>query len=312
MKTAFIFPGQGAQYPGMGKEFFESSPAARVVFEKADAVLGFKLSEICFSGPEDALNKTDVCQPALLVTSFACLEAMKEARPSLDLRSVCGACAGLSLGEYTALAFAGAVSFEDAVRLTRKRGECMQYACDLKPSGMSTALGLSREKVEQAVAESASAGVIGLANFNSPEQIAVSGDLEALRIFAEKAKALGAKRVIPLKVAGAFHSKLMLPAVERYRIELSKVEFRKPVVPVVSNVTADYADDPDKIREYLAAQLMNPVLWVDSIRRLGADGFVRFAEFGSGKVLTGLLKKILPEAQGVNVEKPSDIAVSGL
>lgn len=294
----------------MGKELYDNSPAAKRIFELANKILDMDLAGICFNGPEETLNRTDVSQPAILTHSLACLEAIREKNPQADLHVICGTAAGLSLGEYTALAFAGAMSYQDAIRIVRKRGEFMQYACDLKPGGMASILGLDREKAAQACKAAESAGVICMANFNSPGQIVISGDLKALEIAGQKAKELGAKRVIPLKVAGAFHSALMRPAREKLEEELKQIEIKRPVVPVVSNVTADYVTEPDMIRELLARQLMSPVMWQDSMERLGREGCRKFYEFGPNKVLTGLLKKIIPDAEGVNVEKPADTNVA--
>ncbi|NUN47878.1 MAG: ACP S-malonyltransferase [Candidatus Brocadiae bacterium] len=298
MKTAALFPGQGAQAVGMGKDLCERSAAARRTFEEAGGILGFDLAKACFEGPEDFLNRTDVCQPAILVHSIAAVRALEEKGAPL----VAEAAAGLSLGEYTAHVFAGSLSFADAVRLVRRRGEAMQAACERQPSTMATVLGLDLDALRAAVAAGRGKGVVVIANILGPGQAAISGAVAAVEAAGEAAKAAGAKRVIPLKVAGAFHSPLMAPAVEALRQALAGTEIRAPRIPVISNVTAAEAVEPGQIRELLGRQVGESVLWEESMRRLGAAGVGRFVELGPGKVLTGLARKIVDGAVTVNVE----------
>ncbi|MBI3270084.1 MAG: ACP S-malonyltransferase [Planctomycetes bacterium] len=297
-KRAWLFPGQGAQSVGMAADLVASSPAARRVFDVAASALSLDLAKLCAEGPEETLARTDVSQPAILVASLAVVEALRE-RGKLPEAA---AAAGLSLGEYTALVAAGALSLEDGVRLVRRRGEYMQRACDLKPSGMATVLGLDRAKVEQACADSRTAGVVVPANLLGPGQVAISGELQALEVACGRAKALGAKRAFPLKVAGAFHSPLMEPAAERLRAELDRTSIARPRVPVVSNVTARFVTEPAEIREALGRQLTSSVLWEDSMRFLAGEGFTSFLELGPGRVLSGLASKIVPGATVANVD----------
>ncbi|MEK7467320.1 MAG: ACP S-malonyltransferase [Planctomycetota bacterium] len=298
MKTAVLFPGQGAQGIGMGKDLFEKSAAARRTFEEANAILGIDLAKICFEGPEETLNRTDTCQPAILVHSIAAIRALEEKGAALKA----DVAAGLSLGEYTAHVFAGSIAFADAVRLVRKRGEAMQAACEAKASTMATVLGLDLGKLREAVAEAASRGIVVVANILGPGQAAISGETGAVEAAGEAAKKMGAKRVVMLKVAGAFHSPLMAPAVEALKAALANAEIKTSVIPVVSNVTAAPVYEPGKIRELLGRQVGEPVLWEESNRRMGADGVKRFVEAGPGKVLTGLARKIVDGSETVNVE----------
>ncbi len=288
--TAFVFAGQGAQTVGMGRALCGRSAAARALFDRASAALGFDLVEACFEGPQEQLNRTDVCQPALLVHAFAAYEAHA---PRPDAAAV----AGLSLGEYTACVAAGALEFEEAVRLVKLRGQWMQEACDAAPSGMASVLGLDREKCAQACHEAG--GVVVVANLNAPGQVVISGEKAALERAVERAKALGAKRAIPLKVAGAYHSPLMKPAQERMRAELAKAKFSAPRIPVVCNVDAKATTDPGRLRENLSVQITSSVLWEDSIRAIGASKYV---EFGPGKVLAGLIRKIDEKAEVESIE----------
>lgn len=288
--VAFVFAGQGAQAVGMGRALCEKHAKARELFECASRVLDFDLAKACFEGPQDVLNRTDVCQPALLVHGIAALEALA---PKPDV----SATAGLSLGEYTACVFAGALDFETAVRLVKLRGQWMQEACDAVPGGMAAILALDREKAAQACREAG--GVVVVANLNAPGQVVISGEKEALARAIERCKALGARRATPLPVAGAYHSPLMKPAQDRMQAELAKAKFARPRVPVVCNVTARPTADPEELRRNLSVQITSPVLWEDSIRAIRAP---KYYEFGPGKVLAGLIRKIDEKAEVESIE----------
>nr|WP_235905577.1 ACP S-malonyltransferase [Tautonia marina] len=293
MKVAFLFPGQGAQAVGMGKELYEEVPAARELFDRADAILGIPLSKLCFEGPAEALEATDVSQPAIFVSSLAALEDLKAREPDL-VASAVGA-AGLSLGEYTALVFAGALDFEAGLRTVRRRGEAMQAASNASPSGMTSVLGLDEAKVDELIARVATTGggTIWKANMLCPGNIVVSGSKEALTHVEPIATELGAMKVIPLAVAGAFHTDLMKPADEQLAEVLASADLKPPRIPVYSNVTAEpHGEDLDAIRGTLATQVTRGVLWEASMRRMLDDGFDTFYEIGPGRVLTGLLKRI--------------------
>ena len=289
--VAYLFAGQGAQAVGMGKDLAAQFPKAKELFDRASAILGFDLAKVCFEGPPEELGRTDRCQPALLVHGIACLEvaALKGLPPG-------EAAAGLSLGEYTAHVYAGSLTFEDGVRLLEKRGRYMQEACDRTPSGMVSILGLDREKCAQACQGQ---GDVGVANLNAPGQIVLSGENGALEKAVARAKELGAKRAIPLKVAGAYHSVVMKPAQEKMQQELAAVRIQTPRIPVYANVSAKPLTDPEEIRKALATQICSPVLWEDSIRAIGAATYV---EFGPGKVLAGLVRKIDEKAQTTSIE----------
>jgi [acyl-carrier-protein] S-malonyltransferase len=290
MSTAFLFPGQGAQTVGMGRALVESEPAAKVLFDKANEILGFDLTKICFEGPAEKLDSTVYSQPALFVTSMAALVAMNEKQN--DVVEACGYAAGLSLGEYTALCFAGVMSFDDALRVVAERGAAMQAAADATPSGMVSILGMEREQVEQLCRDSAQGEVLQVANLLCPGNIVVSGTKAACQRVAEAATAAGAMKTIPLAVAGAFHTPIMQPARERLAKALAGVKLHQPRIPVVSNVDAKPHENPEEIRQLLVEQLVSPVLWEDSLRWLLARGVKTMYEVGPGRVLRGLLKRI--------------------
>ena len=288
-KTAFLFPGQGAQTVGMGRAIADRIPAAKSLFDRASEVLGFDLAAVCFHGPKERLDATDVSQPALFVASFAALESLKSERPEVIDR--CAMAAGLSLGEYTALAFAGTFSFEDGLRLVRLRGQAMQAAAEATKSGMVSALMLDRDQVQKVRDEAAAGGTLELANFLCPGNTVLSGDAAACDRAAERIEAAGG-RPIRLAVAGAFHTDLMKPADERLAAALAETPIRPPRIPVYSNVDAKPHSDPEEIRRLLVRQVLSPVLWEDCMRAMMADGAGDFLEVGTGRVLTGLMKRI--------------------
>ncbi len=289
-QVAFLFPGQGAQTVGMAKDLCANSPAARAAFDRASEILGYDLADVCGNGPEERLNSTVVSQPAIFVASWAALEQLRQEKS--ELVGACQAAAGLSLGEYTALAFAGAMSFDDTLRVVKVRGEAMQAAADSTPSGMASILGLDRVQIEKLCTEVRGHGRIWVANLLGPGNIVVSGERSAVAAIKPLAEAAGASRVIPLAVAGAFHTDIMRPADEKLAAVLANAEIKPPRLPVVSNVDAASHADPHGIRRALVSQVLSPVLWEDSMRRLVADGFDQFFEIGPGRVLKGLLRRI--------------------
>lgn len=287
-KTAVLFPGQGAQFVGMGRDVYEKSKAGRAVFQLADRVLAFRLSEIMFSGPEETLTETQISQPAILVASVAVAEAAREQ----GWNGTAAATAGLSLGEYTALTFAGALSLEDAVVLVHKRGTYMREAGRASPGGMLSVIGLDGAAITDIVRESSAHGTISAANLNCPGQVVLSGQMSALQAAAESAAVRGAAKTVFLKVDGAFHSPLMAEAASRLARDLDAVTISRPRVPFVANVTGDFVEDAGAIRSLLEAQVTSSVLWEKSMRTLMAAGMTNYVEIGPGRVLTGLARRI--------------------
>ncbi len=290
-KTALLFAGQGAQVVGMGKDLAEKFPTAKGWFDRANAALGYDLAGICFNGPESDLTKTENAQPGIFLVSWIAFQLLKEQAPSLKFEAT----AGLSLGEFTALTAAGAMNFEDGLRIVRQRGKFMQEACDVTKGGMAAIIGLDEAPTREVCAE---AGVV-LANLNCPGQLVISGAAENIIKACELAKAKGAKRALPLPVAGAYHSPLMASAQPKLAAELAAAKISAPLVPVISNVTAQ-AHGAD-ISAKLVEQVCASVLWENSIRALLAQGYTRFIELGPGTALSGFMKRIDKTAAMLNV-----------
>ena len=291
-KTALMFAGQGAQTVGMGKDLAEQFPTARAWFDRANTALGFDLASICFSGPDAELTKTEHAQPGIFLVSWVAFELLKERVPSLKFEAT----AGLSLGEFTALAAAGVMTFDDAIRVVRQRGRFMQEACEATQGGMAAIIGLDEVATREVCAQ---AGV-QLANLNCPGQIVISGPADKMNAACELAKAKGAKRALPLNVAGAYHSALMASAQPKLHAALAKVPIEIPMVPVISNVTAQPHAAPPDIHKRLVEQVTSSVCWEESMRYLLANGFTRFIEFGPGTALSGFMKRIDQNAQVLN------------
>ncbi|MEK4516391.1 ACP S-malonyltransferase [Paenibacillus sp. FSL H8-0122] len=295
-KIAFVFPGQGAQAIGMGKDVYEALPQSRAVFEKGDEVLGFPLSGLVFEGPDSELKQTVNTQPALVTASVAYLKALSGLQVTPDY------VAGHSLGEYSALVAAGVLSYEDAVRLVRLRGQFMEEAVPGGQGAMAAVLGADREALTELCSSITAAGTpVELANVNCPGQIVVSGSVAGVDEVVRRVKEAGGKRAIPLEVSGPFHSSLMKGAAERLAAELQKVTFNAPAMPVVANVTAAPVTDPEEIRKLLVEQVYSPVLWQDSVEWLIGAGVDTFVEIGSGSVLAGLIRKIDRKVKVVNI-----------
>ena len=306
MTIAFVFPGQGSQAVGMGAELAKASPAARAVFEEVDAALGQRLSAIMFDGPLETLTLTENAQPALMAVSLAVMR-MLEKEKGFRLAGKVKYVAGHSLGEYSALAAAGALSIADAARLLRTRGLAMQAAVPVGQGAMAALLGVGREVGEKLAAEAAQGEVCQLANDNEPTQAVISGAKTAIDRAAQLAKAHGVRRFMPLNVSAPFHCALMQPAADAMAEALAKVEVKAPAVPLIANVLAAPVSDPAEIRRRLVEQVTGTVRWRECVTRMAADGVTNLYEIGSGKVLAGLAKRIVPSLNAVSIGTPQDI-----
>lgn len=287
MKKAFVFPGQGAQFPGMGKDLYEEYPQAKELFEQANDILGFRITDTMFNGTAEELKQTKVTQPAVFLHSVIAAKVMTMDKPEMV--------AGHSLGEYSALVACGALRFEDALHLVSHRAMAMQKACEQQESAMAAILGLPDERVDE-ICQHITSHVVVAANFNCPGQVVISGSIEGVDLACEKLKENGAKRAIRLQVGGAFHSPLMQPAAEELQEAILATEFMEPECPIYQNVNAYPQVNPELIRQNLLMQLTEPVRWTQTIKNMIVDGAEVFYEYGPGEVLSGLIRKIDPEA----------------
>ncbi|KOA19055.1 malonyl CoA-acyl carrier protein transacylase [Clostridium homopropionicum DSM 5847] len=300
-KIGFVFAGQGAQYVGMGKEFYDNIEDCREIFKEADEALGFSISGLCFEGSKEELDKTENTQPAIVTTSIVALKA-------LELNGIkAEAVAGLSLGEYSALVYSGVFSFKDAVQLVKKRGRFMQEAVPQGVGTMAAVMGLDREKVKEACEFGKETGIVEVANYNCPSQIVIAGEIEAVKAACSKAKELGAKRTMLLAVSAPFHTSMLKEAGEKLYKELESIELNDMKVPVLTNVTGNYIENKEAIKELLRKQVMSSVLWEDIIENMIKDGINTFVEIGPGKALSGFIKKIDKNVKIFNVEDMSSL-----
>jgi [acyl-carrier-protein] S-malonyltransferase len=298
-KTALLFAGQGAQTVGMGKDLAEAFPGARAIFDRANQALGYDLAKICFEGPEPELTKTENAQPGIFLVSWVCFQLLRERVPALQFHAT----AGLSLGEFTALAAAGVMSFEDGLKVVRQRGQFMQEACEAAPGAMAAIIGLDEGPTREVCAEAA----VELANLNCPGQLVISGEKAGIDKACELAKARGAKRALLLPVAGAYHSRLMASAQPKLRAALANIPLNLPSVPVISNVTAQPHHTAGEIHAKLVEQVTSSVRWEESMRYLLAQGFTRFIELGPGAALTGFTKRIDKNATSYNINSAATL-----
>jgi len=303
-RIAFVFPGQGSQYPGMGKDFYQKYPQVKRIFEKANEELNIDLTRICFEGGKELLESTANTQIAVFVVSFASFEVLRNEGVNPDVLG------GHSLGEYTALVVSGSLDFLDGLRLVYKRGEFMEEAAQKRPGSMVAIIGLDKEEIAKILRKVEGLGIVVAANFNCPGQIVISGEIETVERVRELAGKAGARKVIPLKVMGAFHSLLMKEAQMRLKKEIEKTKFKVPRIPFIANVNANFIEEPQEIKESLIRQIVSPVLWEDSIRKMAEWGVDAFVEVGPGKVLSGLIRRTLGQKLILNIEDQKSLCKS--